>query len=642
VDVQTARHLAGVLADRAERGGNAPAGYQLVELLGEGASGRVYLASRDGSERVVALKIMKGSLGDGKNTQRAWRELELLGRVRSPHLPALLDHGTHEGRLFIATEFVEGAPIDLHVESAAADRRARVELLAKVCEAAGELHNHGVIHRDLKPSNILVTPAGEPVIIDLGIAAILSSDVMQTLTAEGAPIGTPAYMAPEQARGDRDAVGVRSDVWALGAVSCRVLTGQPPHDLTAITIYDAVRRVGADPPRDPAELDPSLPRPLAAVISKACAARPGDRYATATELAADLRRWLRREPVEAQPPGPWVRAMRWMMRHPVLSTAGLCAAMVGVSVVASTALYYTMVHEPFSVAVNTDQTQAWIESRTRRPLATLRSGSGRGKPVLAARIDRPTELGGGWLAVVTGPIKGTGISVLSAYDPRKPNEPVWTAPAPGPFPRLALPSYESESARAEHLYYARLITVADIFPSTPGDEIACFDRGTPDFPSCLRVFTSSGQEVYRAWIPGHGSIQWLEADGVFVIAGPNHRLFTPTWDGLDTDSGDRPGMFANGVLMLRPRQGQIAERWLTYKSPGSQTNVDRCWVLRQPATHRPDAWTDGSPYGFEVRVTPAGRDHDPRRNITLELIPWRNGRLTAVQGATWIVDHELT
>lgn len=590
MDTPTARHLAALLSEDPSRhgvsGGAAPPGFEVFEQIGEGASGRVYLAQREGSERPVALKVMKKPLGEGKSAQRAWRELGLLTQIRSSRVPALLDHGTHRGRLFIATEFVDGLPIDEYVRSAGPGRRARVELLARVCEAAGELHNHGVIHRDLKPSNILVTPAGEPVIIDLGIAALVAGDVMETLTADGTPIGTPAYMAPEQARGERDAVGIRSDVWALGAVCCRVLTGRTPHDLEGITLYEAVRRVGALPAREPTELNRTLPRALGAVVSKACSMRAGDRYASATELAADLRRWLRREPVEAQPPGAWVKVTRWMARHPVLTTAGVCAGMVGMTAATVGAVLRHMMHEPYSVASNSDNTLVWIESRTRRNVATIFDTTSRdGFRAFPLKVDRPSRFGGGWIVAMVAPPSGEKFRRLTFHDPSRPSKPIWTEPECGPYPPLALPAYDAGDGEAQHQYNARRLLCADVFKERPGDEIATVSTGTPAFPSCLRVFGTDGTELFRAWVPGHMMCLWLEHESAFLLWGWHNRLPTPEWDGIS--ASDRPSIFPAVVVLVRPELDRLDDRWLTYRVPGSPSNVDRCWVLEQPGTHAP-------------------------------------------------------
>ncbi len=648
VDISTARHLAELLAEDGggaglpgDAMGDAPRGFELFQLIGEGASGRVWLARREGGEQLVALKIMKKPLGKKKNARRAWRELDLLHQIRSKCIPAVLDHGMHRGRLFIATEFIDGLPIDAYVESADLDRRRRVELLVKVCLAAGELHNSGIIHRDLKPSNILVMSDGEPVIIDLGIAALFSSDVMQTLTDEGSPIGTPAYMSPEQARGERRSIGIRSDVWSLGAVCCRVLTGETPHDLGESSLYEAVRRVGTLPCRDPSGLDPLMPGPLAAVVLKACALNPADRYASATELAADLRRWLDRRPVEAQPPGPWVRAMRWTTRHPILTTAGLCAAMLLGAVALTGGFLWKVLYEPSNVVTDTARSRVWIESLLHREIAVLCDEPDYTGTVRAQRIDLPPAFGGGWLVGLLAPREWSTSTVFSLIDPGEPDRAFWNAPGPGVFPPLAFPSYKTPEDRAAHGYYDRQFITADVFPEHPGDEIVLLTRGTPDFPGCVRVFGLDTQELFRVWTLGHSSVVWLGGEGVLAIAGPIHRLFTPAWTELDARNGVVPPVYPEGVMIVRPVLGRIDTRWPTYKIPGSATNVERCWVLVQPVTHERGAWArDRAIPGFKLAINKASRINDTQRCFSLVFnVP--DASSNNVLDATWVTNSWL-
>ncbi len=306
-------------------------GYTIDRRLGGGGGGEVYLAIRTGSARPLALKLLRQSLGESPESKRAWRELDVLEQLRLPAIPRLLDHGVHDGRMFLVTEFICGNSLVDHCETNSLDRRTRVELLAKVADAVQSLHEYGVIHRDIKPSNIIVEDRGasengsaparpRPMLIDLGIATLLTGDVAETLTVEGTPVGSPAFMAPEQARGDKTAISTRSDVYSLGATAYVMLTGGTPHDMDA-TLHEAIRRVAQDEPRGPRELDATLPKPLAAILAKAAARRPDDRYYSAADFTADLRRWLRREPVEAGRQSVAQRMGRFVARHPVIAVA---------------------------------------------------------------------------------------------------------------------------------------------------------------------------------------------------------------------------------------------------------------------------------------------------------------------------------
>jgi serine/threonine protein kinase len=317
-------------------------GYVLVHRLGGGGAGTVYLAVREGSDRPLALKLHNHKLGESPEVERLWRELNVLEQLRLPAVPRLIDHGVHDWRLYLVTELVDGLPLVTYCERHGLDRKARVRLLARTADAVQDLHEQGVIHRDLKPSNVLVVnrPApdrdgspverghGRPMLIDLGVAMLLADDVEQSLTLGGSTVGSPAFMAPEQARGERNAISTRSDVYALGATACLLLTGQTPHDMGG-SLQEAIRRVAFDEPRPPGDLDPTLPGPLAAVLAKAVRRDPAQRYDSPAALAADLRRWLRREPVEAGGLSGAQVVGRFVARHPI-ATAGLLCVVVAV------------------------------------------------------------------------------------------------------------------------------------------------------------------------------------------------------------------------------------------------------------------------------------------------------------------------
>jgi serine/threonine protein kinase len=585
VDLETARTLVRVLAEGtapepSRDGAAAPPGYTLERMLGEGAGGVVWLARRAGSDRPVALKILKRPLGEGKSARWAWRELEIIEQVRAPGTPRLVDYGTIDDRLYIATEHVDGAPIDIYCDRNSPDTRHRVQLLVRLCEATARLHDAGVIHRDLKPSNVLVTGAGAPVIIDLGIASLLASDVMETLTADGAPIGTPAFMSPEQARGERAAIGIRSDIWSLGAIGYLLLTGRTPHDLDNATLYEAVRRVGAEPPQEPRSIEPALPKALGAVLGKACAQDPKARYGSAGELAADLQRWLDHGPVLAQPAGRWQRTVRWAGRHPIITTSTLCGVVVLSTIVSVVVIAEKMLREPTDVRVVGGDT-IWLESRANVPLVKLYQAPEPVNGLLAQRIDRHERLGGGWFAVVSHPPPDLSLATdVYVYDPANPKRSPRVIRPPGRSPPLRDPSYDDPVSRDLHTYQVRASEVrpADVFPDRSGSELVVLRWGNPDFPSCLQVFgfeiDGSLAELYRAWIPGHMRWVWLDEERLFVLAGSHNRI-----GGFERHP--------QAVIAVRPVLGEVHDRWLTHDTPGSRTNVVGSWVLAQPFTHDP-------------------------------------------------------
>ena len=283
--------------------------YRLEQQLGRGGGGVVYRAWRDGSDRPVALKLLRAGVDEGW-TARIRREIDLLEEVRLDCVPRILDFGSWNGQQYLVTELVDG--VDVKQAAAPLDRRGRAQLMCEVCQAVQQLHEHGLIHRDLKPSNVLVTERGV-FIIDFGLAAMTGASGQVTITTTGALIGTPQYMAPEQARGESGRMGVRSDVYSLGCMLCELLTGHTPHDESA-ELPELIRSVGQDPPRSARSLDPTLPAALRAVIDRAVAPMPERRYASAAALADDLQRWLRGDPIHVRPISSWTR-MVWLMRR---------------------------------------------------------------------------------------------------------------------------------------------------------------------------------------------------------------------------------------------------------------------------------------------------------------------------------------
>jgi tetratricopeptide (TPR) repeat protein len=302
--------------------------YQLQAMIAEGGMGAVFLAQRTRDYRQrVAVKLVKSGLTSGEFRHRFEAERQALADLHHPHIARLLDGGVSEdGVPFLVMEYVEGVALDRFCDTRQLDLRCRLEVFTLVCDAIQHAHEQGIVHRDLKPGNILMTADGTPRVVDFGLAkqfrSGLAGDPPESPTHSGAVLGTPGYLAPEQAEPGRP-IGPAADVYALGAVLYHLLTGRPP--FRGDTPLQTLLQVRHADPVSPRRLHPGLPRDVETICLKCLEKEPRKRYAGARDLAADLRRWLRGEPVHARSVGPAGRLARWCRRQPVL--AGLTIAL---------------------------------------------------------------------------------------------------------------------------------------------------------------------------------------------------------------------------------------------------------------------------------------------------------------------------
>jgi serine/threonine-protein kinase len=296
-------------------------GYEVETVLGRGGMGVVYRARHLRLGRLVALKMaLAGSYTGSNERERFRREAEAVAALRHPNVVQVYDVGDADGRPYFTMELMEGGSLARKLAGAPQPPRQTAELLATLAGSVQSAHEAGVVHRDLKPGNVLLTADGTPKVADFGLARRLDAD--ERLTLSGAVIGTPSYTAPEQARGDRGAVGPRTDVYALGAILYECLTGRPPFD--AGTAAATLQQVVADEPAAPRRLNPSVPRDLETVCLKCLQKEPRQRYASAAELADDLHRFERGEPIAARRVGVIGSLRKWAHQRP--ATAALLAA----------------------------------------------------------------------------------------------------------------------------------------------------------------------------------------------------------------------------------------------------------------------------------------------------------------------------
>lgn len=294
--------------------------YEILDQLGRGGMGVVFRARQGHPPRTVALKMIHQANFSPRVIRRFEFEAEVLARLKHPGIAQIFDAGTAEGPFgpqpYFAMELVDGVPLTDHMRDAGLDIRARLALLADVCDAVHHAHQQGVIHRDLKPANILVEKSGLPKILDFGVARVSDQDL--TVTAEGGVaqvLGTLPYMSPEQIRGSRDDVDIRSDVYSLGVIAYEILSGRLPYDLRSTNIAEAARIVHDESVPPVGAVVPACRGDVETIVQKALAKEKEQRYTSAADLAADIRHYLQNEPIIARPATTLYHFRKLVSRH---------------------------------------------------------------------------------------------------------------------------------------------------------------------------------------------------------------------------------------------------------------------------------------------------------------------------------------
>ena len=297
--------------------------YRIDGLLGRGGMGLVYKAFHLRLHRAVAIKmLLSGVYASRGEAARFLREARAIARLRHPHVVQVYDVGECGGQLFYAMEWVEGGSLADRLKGIPQPSKWAAEMTVLLADAVEAAHRAEIIHRDLKPANVLLTKDGSPKVSDFGLARRLDGDDM--LTAAGGRIGTPSYMAPEQVSGSENSIGPAADVYGLGAILYEMLTGRPP--FRGESIAETERQLLDTDPAVPSQLNARVPRDLDTICLKCLSKDPGRRYPSAAELAADLGRYLRSEPIHARPISWAESGTRWMRRHPGTAASLLAVA----------------------------------------------------------------------------------------------------------------------------------------------------------------------------------------------------------------------------------------------------------------------------------------------------------------------------
>jgi serine/threonine protein kinase len=330
------------------------AGYEIQEVLDQGGMGVVYKARQIELQRIVALKMMHEFHLSDRRISRFRVETEAVAKIQHPNIVQIFESGESDGRPWFSMEFVPGGSLKDHISKAQPvsnlgardgkttqpvsnlgardgkttqlEARESAELVLTLAIAVHATHEQGIVHRDLKPSNVLLTSTGMPKLADFGLAKHLDAESENTRTGE--IIGTPNYMAPEQAEGASDLIGPAVDVYAVGTILYEMLVGKPPFD--SPTALEALRRVTSEEPTFPNEARNKIPRDLQLICLKCLQKKPHERYGNAALLADDLERFLTSRPINAESIGPIRRTAKWVRRRPDL--AALTLACVGLVV----------------------------------------------------------------------------------------------------------------------------------------------------------------------------------------------------------------------------------------------------------------------------------------------------------------------
>src|SRR5882757_3928973 len=321
--------------------------YELLEEIGRGGQGVVFRARQKSLNRTVALKVIGlGPWATEAHLKRFRLEAEAAASLNHPCIVPIHEVGERHGCCYFSMNFVAGGQLDQVVRDSPMSARQAAELIAKVARTVHYAHEHGILHRDIKPGNILLDVKGEPHLTDFGLARLVETESTVTRTLE--VLGTPSYMAPEQAAANNTQLTSATDVYGLGAVLYQLLTGHPP--FAGGTTYETIKLLLETDPRQPRQLNPKIDRDLSTICLKCLEKDPQRRYPSALALAEDLERWLKHEPIQARRTGIFVRGRKWVQRNP--TSALLAASLIALAAAAGWIIWKSeLIRHPLATGI---------------------------------------------------------------------------------------------------------------------------------------------------------------------------------------------------------------------------------------------------------------------------------------------------
>lgn len=620
--------------------------FEIVRLIGRGGMGAVYEARQDHPRRHIALKLLKSSIfsgpHDGQAQARFRSEVDILGRLEHPHIARLYAAGMHDdgvgGTPYFAMELLEDArSITNCARECRLSFRSRLELFVQACDGVQHGHQRGVVHRDLKPGNLLVVGDSDDLsakVIDFGVARATNADMTLVTqhTEAGQLIGTLQYMSPEQCDGDSREIDTRSDVYALGVVLYELMCERLPYDLSHMTITGAAKVIQeCDPPR-PSSWNRRLRGDLEAIIFKATHKKRDRRYGSAGELATDIRRHLNGEPIVARQPGKWMKVTRWMARHPVMTTAGLCFLMLAATTLATIASIWYLNSAPSFIEEIKGQRRLVLMSRGHNELRDW-VGDVTHSMLFDATIHGRTHA---WL--------GLAFNLCDSDPAFSKSLVLYDLDTGTDSPALIRSLRESdlpEHVRARGFppsrFHPEWMMVADLFADHEGDELVtafqcdhsecCFAVYSlhADEPDPLYMFWHDGNILGAWWMPKHQQLVLAALDGegfwkdrgfpqcqvldhpcVIFAVQPSRALDPHTW--IQSDSDDQATGMRWYKALMRPEEASLL-KWTGFNGPEPPWDAGDCVTVSFSVATAPEK-------GLGITLSAAGEEVPDTRTLS--------------------------